>query len=71
MTKILLFILMAAFYMAASYLDKNPSGETRCVSNPYFLLTSYSSIQFLIRPLSQHSQLDYLWLLATYCAALV
>ena len=47
-------------------LNKTPLGETGCLSNPYFLLTGCSGIQFfdspLIHPLSQHSQLAYLWL---------
>ena len=45
-------------------LDKTPLGETGCLSNPYFLLTDCI-------PLSQHSQLDYLWLITPHCAALV
>ena len=50
-------------------LNKTPLGETRCLSNPYFLLTGCLGIQFF--PLSQHSQFSYLWLPTPHCAALV
>ena len=52
-------------------LNKTPLGETRCLRNPYFLLTGSSSIQFFNSPpLSQHSQLGYLWFPTPHCAAL-
>ena len=51
-------------------LNKTPLGETGCLSNPYFLLVAQAS-SFLIHPLSQHSQLGYLWLPTPHCAALV
>ena len=63
---------MAASWMAASSLNKTPLGETGCLSNPYFLLTGCLGIQFLsFTPLSQHSQLGYLWLPTPHFAALV
>ena len=51
--------------------NKASLGETACLSNPCFLLTGCLGIQFLIHPLSQHSQLGYLWLPTPHCAALV
>ena len=53
-------------------LNKTPLGETGCLSNPYFF--TYCLLKhpvFLIHPLSQHSQLGYLWLPTPQCAALV
>ena len=54
-------------------LNKTPLGETGCLSNPYFLLTGCLGIQFFFihPPLSQHSQLGYLWLATPHCSALV
>ena len=36
----------AAFEQARQYYNKSPLRETGCPSNPYFLLTSCSGIQF-------------------------
>ena len=53
-------------------LYKTSLGETECLSNPYVLFTGCLGIQFfLFTPLSQHSQLGYLWLPTPHCAALV
>ena len=52
-------------------LNKTPLEETGFLGNSYFLLTGCLSIQFFDSPLSQHSQLDYLWLPTSHCAALV
>ena len=52
-------------------LNKTPLGETGCLGNPYILLTGCLGIQFFDSPLSQHSQLCYLWLPTSQCAALV
>ena len=50
-------------------LDKTPLGETGCLAKPYFLHTGSIGIQFFDSPLSQHSQLGYLWLPTPHCAA--
>ena len=52
-------------------LNKTPLGETGCLGNPYFVLTGCLGIQFFDSPISQHSQLSYLWLPTPHCAALV
>ena len=53
-------------------LNKTSLGETGCLDNPYFLRTGCLGIQlFNSPPSSQHSQLGYLWLPTTHCAALV
>ena len=65
--------LLLGWLLLISNLNKTPLGETGCLSNLYFLLTGCSGIQFffLFTPLSQHSQLGYLWLPNPHCAALV
>ena len=55
-----------------SFFNKTPLGENGCLSNLYFLLTDCLGIQFfLFIPVSQHSQLGYLWLPTPHCAALM
>ena len=68
---LLLGWLLLGWLLLIFSLNKTPLGETGCLSNPYFLLTGSSGIQFLIHPLSQHSQVGYLWLPTPHCAALV
>ena len=68
---LLLGWLLLGWLLLIFHLDKTPLGETGCLSNPYFLLTGSSSIQFFNHHLSQHSQLGYLWLPTPHCAALV
>ena len=65
--------LLLGWLLLIFSLNKTPLGETGCLSNPYFLLTGSSSIQFFNSPppLSQHSQLGYLWLPTPHCAAIV
>ena len=41
-------VVFADFGQVNFLLDKTPLGETRCLSNPYFLLTGCLGIQFLI-----------------------
>ena len=50
-------------------LNKTPSGEAGCLSNPYFLLTGCLGIQFFDSSHSQHSRLGYLWLHTPHCKA--
>ena len=59
--------LLLGWLLLIFSLNKTPLGETGCLSNPYFLLTGSSGIQFfLFTLLSQHSQLP-----TPHCAALV
>ena len=64
--------LLLGWLLLIFSLNKTPLGETGCQRNPYFfyLLVAQAS-SFLIHPLSQHSQLGYLWLPTPHCAALV
>ena len=63
--------LLLGWLLLIFSLSKTPLRETGCLSNPYFF--TYWLLRhpvFLFTPLSQHSQLGYLWLPTPYCAAL-
>ena len=67
---LLLRWLLLGWLLLTLSLRKTPLGETGCLGNPYFLLTSCLSIQFFDSPLfSQCSQLGGLWLPTPDCAA--
>ena len=64
--------LLLGWLLLTYKLNKTPLGETGSLVNPCFLLTDcLDTSSFLIHPLSQHSQLGYLWLPTPHCAALM
>ena len=49
-------------------LNKNPLGETGCLSTLNYLLAAEAS-SLLIHPLSKYSQLEHIWYPTNHCAA--
>ena len=64
-------ILLLGWLLLTFKPNKTLISETGYLDNPQFLLTVCLGIQIYDSPLSQHSQLGYVWLPAPNCAALI